>query len=166
MEDNARLSQDVARLTITVQSIAKLSEFKPIQVKWRIAGIAAKLRDGSRRINSPKFDVFLNGNQKLFKEARIDGNKLALYVYKDVALSAEKSTQYISEMSFTVNKPSCFSPTLPDIKVTFTNPALISPPQWGRGWYPFLADMTPYIDKDGINVTLDLKLNNEQQILL
>ena len=51
---------------------------------------------------------------------------------------------------------------LPDKKLIFANPAVLCPPHWGWG-FDFLADMTRYIDDDGINVTLDLKLNKEQQ---
>ena len=71
---------------------------------------------------------------------------------------ADKNALDISGSSFTVSKAG-----LPNAKMTYANPALVGPPNWSWGWIPFLADMTRYIDDDGINVTLDLKLNKELQ---
>ena len=147
------LSATVQTLLGSVQTLTDRVELKPIQVKWRITGIAAKLQEAAgrtKKYESPKFDVFLNGNHKLFMYARIEGNLLGLFLQKDIAMSADKNALDIVGSSFTVSKAG-----LPDKKATVAN--------WGWGFYPFLADMTPYIDDDGINVTLDLKLNKEQQ---
>jgi hypothetical protein len=151
---NEAAQEHVRLLSATVQTLANLVESKPIQVKWRITSIAG----GLKKYDSPRFDAFLNGNHKLYMQARIEGNQLALYLHKDIAMSADKSTLDISGSSFTVSKAG-----LPDTKKTYSNAALVRPPYWTNGFPSFLADMTPYIDDDGINVTLDLKLSKEQQ---
>ena len=162
-QDNARIIQENERLAVTIQSIAKLSEFKLPQVKWRITGIAAKLQQAAstmKMYNSSRFDAFLYGNQKLYMQANIKGKELGLFVYKDIAMSADNSNLDISGTTFTVSKSG-----LPDIKMTFPNHNIVKS---GGGWSTFLADMTPYVDDDGVNVTLDLQLKKEhpQSIIL
>lgn len=75
--------QHVRLLSHTLQTLANLVESKPIQVIWRITGIAAKLQEAAiqkKKYQSPRFDTFLGGDHKLFISANIVGNKLGLYL--------------------------------------------------------------------------------------
>jgi hypothetical protein len=139
------LSATVNAQSSRVHKLETLVESKAIEVKWRLTGIAAILQEAAGRMkyyDSPKFDVFLNSNHKLFISAEIEGNQLGLYLEKDIAMSADKSTLDIVGSSITVSKAG-----LPDEKGTYANPALVRPPNWTCGWDPFFADITPSIEK-------------------
>jgi len=135
-----------------------------IQIECRITDIAAKLREAAvdeKRYFCPRFDVFFRGSHKLYISADIEGDRLELYLYKDVELSDDKSRLDVGGTSFTVTKAG-----LPDKKYTLDPGDFLEPPLWSWGFGPFLEDMTPYIDNDIINVTIDIKLNKENESIV
>jgi hypothetical protein len=137
-----------------------------IPFKWRISNLSLGACSWQKAIrtktyDSPNFDVFLNGNQKLYISAEIGGNKLGLHLHKDFEMSTDKGPLDISGTSVSVSKAG-----LPDIKLTFKNNAMLSPPNWGMGWSSFLDEMALYIDNDGINVNIDLKIKNVDQTIV
>jgi hypothetical protein len=130
---------------------------RPSQIKWRLTGIAAKIQQAtveSRRFDSPRFSVLFHGSHQLCMEAKIRGNKLRLFLLKDLEFSDDKGRLGVDGTSITVSKAGVF-----DTKMTFPPNIVLEPPHWCRGWRAFLEDMTPYIDNDAINTTLDLKMN-------
>jgi hypothetical protein len=156
--------QHVLLLSAAYQELKVVTRPQPSQVKWRITDIAAKLREAAvvkTVYHSPRFDVLFRGSHKLFIQAEIQGNKLGLFLSKDVGLSDDKSRLGISGTSFTVTKAG-----LPDKKETYPLEFFLEPPNWGFGFASFLDDMTPYIDNDGINITIDLKLNKDNEPLV
>jgi len=171
-QENTRLSAEVETVkqeNVTFTASAGVLEklvkaTNPLQVKWRITDIAAKLLEAavdSQRYVSPRFDVFFHGSHKLFIQAQIQGNKLGLYLRKDVELSDDKSRLGVGGTSFTVTKDE-----LPDEKHTFALGDFLKPHTWSWGWSSFLDDMSPYIDKNEINITLDLQLNKDNKPLV
>ena len=136
-----------------------------MQVKWRITDIAAKLlaaADNTKSYDSPRFDVFFRGSHKLYMRAKIQGKRLELSLFKDGPMSDDKNRLDIGGTSFTVTKAG-----LPDLKCTFPAEKFLEPPAWnGWGCLKFLEDMTSYVDDDGINVTIDLHLQKENEPLV
>jgi hypothetical protein len=132
-----------------------------VQVKWRMTDIAAKLLEAAvdlKCYESPRFDVFFRGSHKLYIEAEIQGNKLGLHLYKD---DDDKSRLDVGGTSFTVTKAG-----LPDKKYTLDSGRFI---ELAAGWgFPeVFADMTPYIENDdSIDVTIDIKLNKENESIV
>ena len=160
--------QHVRLLSAAYQRLAATVVAPPSQIKWRITDIAAKLREaavdwkGWKDYNSPRFDVFFRGSHKLYIQAEIQGKELGLYLFKDVELSDDKSRLDVGGTSITVTKAG-----LPDDKYTLDPGDFLEPPKWcGLGFAWFLVDMTPYIDNDGINITIDLKLNKDNEPLV
>jgi len=158
--------QHVRLLSATLQRVVETyADPQPFQIKWRVPDIAAKLEEAlasMKTYKSPTFDILFRGSHKLCIQVEVDGNKLGLYVLKDIATSNNKNRLDISGTSFTVTKDG-----QSDMKRTYPSNSFLEPPRWGYGWSSFIADMTPYIDNDGINITLDLKLNkiNEPLVL-
>lgn len=75
-------------------------------------------------------------------------------------MSVDNSPIDIGGSSITVSKVG-----LPDKKKKYKTGNILGPPFWCWGWSSgsFLDDMTPYIEDDIINVTLNLKINKEDQ---
>ena len=156
--------QHVRLLSAAYHRLAATVVAPPSQIKWRITDIASKLQEAAvdkKRYNSPSFDVFFHGSHKLYIQARIRGNRLQLYLFRDGESSGDKSRLNISGTSFTVTQAG-----LPDKKHTLSLETFLSPSSLGWGFRSFLDDMTPYIDNDGINVTIDLKLNKDNKPLV
>jgi hypothetical protein len=102
-QENIRLLAAAADL----EKLVKVVSTNPVQIKWRLTDIAAKLRESAvdkKTYCSPRFDVFFHGSHKLYIQAQIQGNKLGLYLCKDVELSDVKSRLHIGGTSFTVTK--------------------------------------------------------------
>jgi hypothetical protein len=157
--------QHVRLLSATLQRVVETIDPRPSQVKWRVPDIAAKLREASaskKYYYSPTFDILFRGSHKLCIQVKIQGNKLGLYLCKEIANSDNKNRLDISGTSFTISKAG-----RSDTKTTYPSNSFLEQPYWNYGWSSFLADMTPYTDNDGINITLDLKLNeiNEPLVL-
>ena len=127
------------------------------QIKWRLTDIAAKLQEGGivkKTYRSPTFKVNFRGTIKLYISANIEGNKLGLFLYKENGNSeilSNKNILNIGGTSLTITKDG-----LSDRKGNYPDDSFLD--CQGHGWSTFLADMTPYIDNDGINITLNLKL--------
>ena len=157
-QENIRLKQENVRLLAAVDT-QQLISITPMQFNWRIADIAAKLLEvtvDKKDYNSPRFDVFFHGNHKLYIQAYLHGNRLGLYLCKDLALSNEKSSLDVGGTSFTVTKAG-----QPDVKHTLPLQMIM---MWSLGFRLFLRDITPYIDNDDIlNVILDLNLSIVQE---
>ena len=147
------LSATIERL----QTAALVVEPRPSQIKWRLTGIAAKIQQTVVELKgfiSPDFSVLFHGSHQLLILAKIQGNKLGLFLRKDLEFSDDKSRLVVGGTSVTVSKAG-----VADKERTFSPSFVLGPPHWCRGWPTFLEDMTPYIDNDGINITLDLKMN-------
>jgi hypothetical protein len=157
--------EHVRLLSATLQRVVETyADPQPFQIKWRVTNIAAKLEEASasmKTYKSPTFDILFRGNHKLCILVEVHGNKLGLYV-KDIATSDNKNRQDISGTSFTISKDG-----QSDTKRTYPSNSFVELPYYCHGWSSFIADMTPYIDNDGIYITLDLKLNkiNEPLVL-
>ena len=174
-QENTRLStgfnslkQENGRLIAAagvLEKLVKVVSTKPMQVKWRITDIAANLREAAvdRKVYcSPSFDVFFRGSHKLYIGVAIQGKKLGLYLHKDVTSSDDKSRLDVGGASFTVKKAGQW----PDKKGTYSLETFLEPPLWGLGFPSFLDDMTPYIDNDCINITINLELNKANEPLV
>ena len=162
------LHQHIRLLSSTVQRLVSAAvDPQPIQIKWRLTDIATKLREASASLkcyNSSIFEVLLRGSHKLYIQVRLLGNnELGLYLKKDVTISNDKSHLDIAGTSFTITKSNGLQ-----IKKSLPSPTILQSPNWGQGWLSFLPDLTSYIDNDGINITLDLKLNkgNNEPVIL
>jgi hypothetical protein len=159
------VKQENARLSATVQQLVSATSTNSMQVKVRLINIAAKKREAAveeKFYYSARFDVLFHGNHKLNMAARIQGNKLGLYLHKDVALSDDKGSLDIGGSSISVTKAGLIGK-----KLTFElGEDYINAPSWGRGYKSFFKDMTPYIDNDRINIILDLKLNSVNEPVL
>ena len=145
------LSSTVRRL------VSAVVDPQPIQIKWRVTDIAAKIREASTTLkcyNSSTFEVLLRGSHKLYIQLRILDNELGLYLKKDISISNDNSHLDVAGTSFTITKTG-----RNDVKKQLPSPTILNPPSWGQGLLSFLSDMSSYIDNDGINVTLDLKFN-------
>jgi len=160
LEENSRLSATVQKIVSAVSTTTN-----SMQLKVRLTDIAAKLREAAveeKFYYSARFDVLCHGNHKLNMAARIQGNKLGLYLHKDVAMSDDKGSLDIGGSSISVTKAGLIGK-----KLTFElGEDFISAPSWGRGYKNFFKDMTPYIDNDRINIVLDLKLNSVNEPVL
>ena len=164
--DYEKHQDDAAKQHVRLLSkeLKVLTRPQPSQVKWRLKDIAAKLRKAAvdkMTYYSPNFDVFFRGSHKLYIGVAIRGNKLGLFLFKDNESSGDKSRLDIAGTSITVTKAG-----LPEKKRTYPLEKFLEPSSWGRGLSPFLKDMTPYIDNDAINITIDLKLNKENEPLV
>ena len=159
------LKQENVTLIASAGVLEKLVKAtNPMQVKWSITDIAAKLLEAAvdrKNYYSPRFDVFFHGSHKLYIQAEIRGNKLGLFLRKDGELSDAKSRLDVGGSSLTVTKDG-----LPDVKQPFALSDFLAPPSWGWGWPSLLKDMSPYIDKNEINVTLELQLNKDHEPLV
>ena len=158
-QENTRLLATAANL----EKLVKVVSTNPVQIKWRITDIAAKLREAAvdqKSYYSPRFDVFFHGSHKLYIVITFQGNELSLYIGKDVGLSDVKSPLDIGGTSITVTKAG-----LPDEKRTISQESFFIPPSCGfnlfrkPNWFSFLKPLTYYIDNDAINITVNLKLN-------
>jgi hypothetical protein len=156
-----RLKQENVRLTAAADVLEKLVKAtNPMQVKWRMTDIAAKLLEAAvdnKGYASPRFEVFFHGRHKLFIGVVIQANKLGLCLFKDVRLSDDKGRLDISGTSITVAKDG-----MPDKTRNLPHGRFIEPPA-GCGIQRLLEDMTPYIDNDSINITIDIKLNKDNE---
>ena len=90
-----------------------------------------------------------------------EGNKLGLFLCKNIALSDDKSPLDIGGSSFSLRKTG-----LPEKKFSFPPKTEIFQPLWNKGWQPFLTNFLPFIDNDTINITIDLKINNINEPLV
>ena len=111
-KDNEKHQDEAAKQHVRLLSSSQ--QKNSMQVKWRITDIAARLREADvdmKSYESPRFDVFFRGSHKLYIIAKIQGDKLELYLHKDVELSDDKSRLDISGTSITVSKAG-----LPDVK--------------------------------------------------
>ena len=180
-QENARQSNEVRRLSAgfdsleqengrliaaagVLKKLVKVVSTKPMQVKWRLTDIAAKLREAAvvkKVYCSPRFDVFFRGSHKLYIGVEIQGNRLGLYLCKNDELSDDQGRLDVGGSSITVTKD-----RQPDIKVTYPLETFLEPPLWGLGVPSFLDDMTPYIDNDCINITINLELNKANEPLV
>jgi hypothetical protein len=153
-QENARLAlevgimkQDIERLSATLKKITVVS----LQFKWRLSDVSKLLLLASseeKAFQSPRFDI---GGQIIFIRAFIQGSRLALYIHKDVRMSVDKTRFDLCGSSFSVTKAG-----MPNVKRIFALGDFLEPPEWkGRGFHSFLADMTPYIDNDGVDITID-----------
>ena len=157
--------EHVRLLSATLQRVVEMIDPRPSQVNWRVPDIAAKLREASaskKYYYSPTFGILFRGSHKLCIQVKIQGNKLGLYLCKESANSDNKNRLDISGTSFTISKAG-----QSDRKRIYQFNSFLEPPRWGYGWSSFLADPLLYTDNDGINITLDLKLNeiNEPLVL-
>ena len=147
----------VRLLSAVVQRLNSAEGPNPSQIKWRLEDIAAKLQEGrfvEKTYRSPTFEVNFHGSIKLYISFNIHGNRVGLYLYKENGnpeILSNKNILNIGGTSFTITKDG-----LSDKKRIFTDSSILHSD--GRGWRKFLADMTPYIENDGINITLNLKL--------
>jgi hypothetical protein len=160
------VKQENVRLIAAAGVLEKLVKAtNPMQVKWRLTGIAAKLREAAvdlKCYDSPRFDVFFHGGHKLYIQAEIQGNKLGVYLYKDIRLSDDKSNLDIVGTSITVTKAG-----LPARKYTFPlEKPLVLDNETGWGCPKLLSDVTRYIDNDAIYITINLNLNKDHTIVL
>jgi hypothetical protein len=109
---NRDLKSDIERLrlekTLMSERLAKIeksSKVKPMQVQWRITDIANKLKEAEVNVksyNSPKFDVYVQGNQKLYMSAEMRGMSLGLYLHKDAEAYDDQSCLAIGGTSFSI----------------------------------------------------------------
>jgi hypothetical protein len=163
-EDDAA-KQHVRLLSATLQRVVETIDPRPSQIKWRVPDIAAKLRKASaskKKYYSPTFDIIFRGSHKLYIQFSIEGNKLGIFLSKEIAKSDNKNRLDITGTSLTITKDG-----QSDTKRTFCGTAnFLDQPLWNYGWPSFLADLTSYIDNDGINITLDLKLKKVNEPLV
>ena len=138
----------------------------PMQIKWCVTDIAAKLRESvdDENYSSSRFDVFFKGNHKLYMVVQIRGSNLGLYLFKDIILSDDKRRLDVSGSSFSVvDKAGLF-----EKKCTFPseNHFIEGGANWCRGFRLFLDDITPYIHNDSLSITLYLKLSDNEPLIL
>ena len=146
--------------SVKKEKLAK-AELKPFTVKWKIRSIAAKLVEAAVNKKEYQSPYFSFGNHTLYIVARIEGTKLALFVYKDFEESADKSPLCIGGSSFTVTKAG-----RPERRETLQSDAFLKIGQDGFGFRNFLNDATPFIENDCINVTLEIMQKNIDEPLV
>jgi len=154
IQENARLALEVGIMKQDVERLsAMLKNVVYQQFKWRLPNVTNLLKlaaSDEKCFESPRFDI---GNHKIFIKVFIQEKRLGLYICKDVAMSVDKTSVDLNGSSFTVAKAG-----LPDVKRFFVLGNFLEPPEWrGRGFRSVLADMTPYIDDDSLDITADFK---------
>jgi hypothetical protein len=162
-EDIKRLegfhSEEIQRLENDFSS--KLNELsdsvntKTDLIKWRVTGIKDKMKEAMKEEQtcySRIFDIFFKGNQKLSLGLSIEKKTLTIIIYN-------KNLEHIISLEGTevvVSKKGKKT----DLRRTVTNAAPLtnSEPFYTCRCFVMTDNMTPYIDDDGINIAIHLKL--------
>lgn len=160
-EDAAR--EHVLLLSSIVEKLQFATLPQPSQVQWKITDIARRRRAGASGftsvISSPVFNVIFRGNHMLYMKSIIfRGNKLGIVLYKDFTASDNKDPLNVDGSTITATKAgspdnihSCFRGLLKS-----SGPCEIT----------LLVDLESYIDKNSIDVTLNLKLTQVEEPLV
>lgn len=132
------------------------------QIKWRIKNVATSLAPspvpgGIRTLESPSFSVFYRGTHKLVIGANVQNKRLSLMLTKDVEFDEGRLDVGGTSVTITKNE-------MPDIKKTLERKQFLeNSNSWCVSFGCILEDFTPYIDNNGINVSLDFNLNKDDQ---
>jgi hypothetical protein len=119
-------------------------------INWKLTDVKAKMKEaskGEKRWWSREFDIYFNGHQKLSLGAEINKKSLNIGLYNG---EITEHNINVAGTRIVISKDK-----QPDLSCTMG----ASNFEKNRGcMYDMTENMTPYIDKDCINVTIHLKL--------
>jgi len=151
------LSNENDTLTERLDSLSSKVDTYSAVINWKLTDIKAKMKEASKEEkiwSSREFDIYFNGHQKLLIQAKINKKSLRIGLFN--GLNAEHKID-LSDTQIVISKDK-----QPDLSNTMhCNPCEKNE----RYTYDMTENMTPYIDKDCINVTVHLKLKVVDHII-
>lgn len=119
-------------------------------INWKLTDVKAKMKEASKEEKiweSREFDIYFNGHQKLSLEAKINKKSLSIGLFN--GRTAEHRIN-VGGTRIVISKDK-----QPDLSGTMSDSNF----EKNIGcMYDMTENMTPYIDKNCINVTIHLKL--------
>ena len=144
------LSSRFDALSSRFDSLSSKSLTYSAVINWKLTGVKAKMKEASKGEKywwSREFDIYFNGHQKLYLRACINKKSLKIGLFNG-DFAEHKINLAGTRIVISKDKQPDLSWTMRD--ADFENNVGLS--------LNMTENMTPYIDKDCINVTIHLKL--------